>query len=576
MYSWTSAGSGEWSAASNWFDLTSGDVAIVAPGTADAAIIDGPGTGAITVTGPAGVLDLTVNGGVTLAGGFSIDALTLAFPLTVPGMAGTITSNIALTGTITSQSMTIGGFNEIPGELGEAAYAGIVSVNTGTTLSAASATLAMGDLQVIGGAITVSDGLSLGFIEPVFPLQTIVTGAGSLDLSDHASVQLGSLTMQDGELSLDATSTLEIGSSGTASAGIITVDPNAELRIGSFIPSDASINISDPVLNNGNIVDVGINLNNVTNNGTIQIEVATLGSISSAGQIDAFGGVTIGPSVTGTVDLSGSADTLDIALGAGATIDAADTPAIAGFGNASGTLIEDAIVLVGVSADNAHYVPIGPAIGTLTLDQGHTAVADLTLVGSYTSDEFTVVADSSGSTVTLNPPCFCEGTRILTRQGEIAVEDLRVGDLVITHPAGMRPICWLGQFGVSLARHPRPEQAAPIRIRRNAMAAGVPKRDLLVSPDHAVFLDGALIQAQALLNGASVTQEFPTRIEDLARRTRSSCRAAGGRSAGRELSRHGQPRSLRRRGRGATAACRFGGSECATGLAGAGLCATAA
>ncbi len=319
--------------------------------------------------------------------------------------------------------------------------------------------------------------------------------------------------MQDGELSLDATSTLEIGSSGTASAGIITVDPNAELRIGSFIPSDASINISDPVLNNGNIVDVGINLNNVTNNGTIQIEVATLGSISSAGQIDAFGGVTIGPSVTGTVDLSGSADTLDIALGAGATIDAADTPAIAGFGNASGTLIEDAIVLVGVSADNAHYVPIGPAIGTLTLDQGHTAVADLTLVGSYTSDEFTVVADSSGSTVTLNPPCFCEGTRILTRQGEIAVEDLRVGDLVITHPAGMRPICWLGQFGVSLARHPRPEQAAPIRIRRNAMAAGVPKRDLLVSPDHAVFLDGALIQAQALLNGASVTQEFPTRIE---------------------------------------------------------------
>ncbi len=144
-------------------------MAIVAPGTADAAIIDGPGTGAITVTGPAGVLDLTVNGGVTLAGGFSIDALTLAFPLTVPGMAGTITSNIALTGTITSQSMTIGGFNEIPGELGEAAYAGIVSVNTGTTLSAASATLAMGDLQVIGGAITVSDGLSLGFIEPVFP-----------------------------------------------------------------------------------------------------------------------------------------------------------------------------------------------------------------------------------------------------------------------------------------------------------------------------------------------------------------------------------------------------------------------
>ena len=44
----------------------------------------------------------------------------------------------------------------------------------------------------------------------------------------------------------------------------------------------------------------------------------------------------------------------------------------------------------------------------------------------------------------------------------------------------------------------------PVRIVVGAFAAGQPNRDLLLSPDHAMFFDGALIPIKYLLNGDTV------------------------------------------------------------------------
>ena len=75
------------------------------------------------------------------------------------------------------------------------------------------------------------------------------------------------------------------------------------------------------------------------------------------------------------------------------------------------------------------------------------------------------------------------GTMIRTPEGELPVEKLRAGKQVITLVDGRevaKTVSWLGRRRVDLARHARPETAAPIRIRRDAFAAGMPHRDLLL------------------------------------------------------------------------------------------------
>lgn len=107
-------------------------------------------------------------------------------------------------------------------------------------------------------------------------------------------------------------------------------------------------------------------------------------------------------------------------------------------------------------------------------------------------------------------PCFAEGTRIATARGEIPVEALRAGDLVVSpgdSGARLQPVIWVGHSRTAVARHVRPDGVAPIRIGAGALGEGVPFRDLRVSPDHALFLDGHLVPAKYLVNGTSIVQE---------------------------------------------------------------------
>ncbi|MDE2005038.1 MAG: Hint domain-containing protein [Rhodospirillales bacterium] len=117
--------------------------------------------------------------------------------------------------------------------------------------------------------------------------------------------------------------------------------------------------------------------------------------------------------------------------------------------------------------------------------------------------------------IVVNPACFVAGTRILTETGEVPVEALEVGDrLRVRHPGGLAslPIRWIGRVRVDLTRHPRPEMAAPIRIARDAVAPGVPHRDLSLSPEHGVFLDGKLIAARSLVNGMTIRRDETRRV----------------------------------------------------------------
>src|SRR5579863_7167038 len=86
--------------------------------------------------------------------------------------------------------------------------------------------------------------------------------------------------------------------------------------------------------------------------------------------------------------------------------------------------------------------------------------------------------------------CFCRGTLILTDKGEVAVEDLKIGDRVVTLSGASKPIMWIG-FGRDLVTRAN-RLARPVVVQAGAIVGEVPRRDLYLTHRHALYLDGAL------------------------------------------------------------------------------------
>lgn len=153
----------------------------------------------------------------------------------------------------------------------------------------------------------------------------------------------------------------------------------------------------------------------------------------------------------------------------------------------------------------------GPSIATDTLPDGVYGVWTVT---GGTGPDVSRVFSNGTHQVTASSfeaiACFARGTRIATAQGEVAVEALRIGDLVVTggRSAGLQPVQWIGRSRAEVSRHPAREKVAPVIIRAGALGEGVPYCDLRVSPDHALYLDGHLVPAKYLINGTSIVQEL--------------------------------------------------------------------
>ena len=95
--------------------------------------------------------------------------------------------------------------------------------------------------------------------------------------------------------------------------------------------------------------------------------------------------------------------------------------------------------------------------------------------------------------------CFLKGTKIITRDGERAIEDLIAGDLVLVRNRGFRPI-------EDIIRQDITEP--PVRIGCGAIAGGIPNADLYVSERHGILVNGRLVTAMSLVNGRSITYAY--------------------------------------------------------------------
>ncbi|MBF0869634.1 Hint domain-containing protein [Gluconobacter japonicus] len=125
---------------------------------------------------------------------------------------------------------------------------------------------------------------------------------------------------------------------------------------------------------------------------------------------------------------------------------------------------------------------------------------------------YTLNQDSTMSSSGSFDPCFLAGTLIQTPNGLVAVEDLKIGDVLsITLPNGTaatRKVIWAGSNRKQTFPWQHDDEAGyPVRILKNAISEGVPFKDLLVTAEHCLFLNGHFIPARMLVNGRSISYD---------------------------------------------------------------------
>ncbi|SHJ97430.1 Hint domain-containing protein [Halomonas caseinilytica] len=94
--------------------------------------------------------------------------------------------------------------------------------------------------------------------------------------------------------------------------------------------------------------------------------------------------------------------------------------------------------------------------------------------------------------------CFAAGTMIATPDGEVAVETLSIGDQVLTADGKTVSVKWIGHQ--SPGKRVSALNKLPVRINEGALGSGLPNRDLVVTEDHGMVIDGLVINAGALVN----------------------------------------------------------------------------
>ncbi len=152
--------------------------------------------------------------------------------------------------------------------------------------------------------------------------------------------------------------------------------------------------------------------------------------------------------------------------------------------------------------------------GSLALGPGVSFNVDSATTGTGYHDG-NAYADYGGSGL-ITVACYCRGTLIATPGGEAAIETLRIGDLVATLSGGPRPIRWIGTRSYAARFAASNPDVMPVRIRAGALGPDAPRRDLLVSPRHAMLIDGMLIPAATLINGLSILQDdAPAQVDYL-------------------------------------------------------------
>ena len=507
--------------------IVAGATVTTSPGTGAGAIVAN-GTGAngssVNVSGAGsnwqvgGLLDLGVagSGALSLSGGATVTAGSLD-----AANAASAVARISVSGAGSELLVTNAATVADDGT-------GVLSVLDGATVSAASLTI--GSQTDSSGALVVSGNGSKLSISGQLNIGTAL-GTGDLTVGPGAVVNASVVNLQGGVVLeggvLDPTVYIENGGSTTGGFGTIASDfillEGTILSNGS--KSGKQTEVVEGTLVGGGTADIK---GSVSVNGPGILQIGTHDTIELTGAVLNAATTTFTDNLTPTGTYTVNNSVIDVVFQDSTGVLVLDD--IAGFAGTVATWTAgDSFVITGGTLSN---IAVGNGNTLSFSDAGTGAGAggiDQIIFGSgISAGAFGIV---NGDTVQA-VACFAEGTRIGTVDGWVAVEDLRVGDRVITleAPRGAastgadlsaaaaagdwadEAIVWIGQRAVHCAAQPRPEAVWPVRVRAGAFGEHGPVRDLYLSPDHAVFVNGVLVPVRLLIDGDSIVQVKRDRV----------------------------------------------------------------
>lgn len=225
----------------------------------------------------------------------------------------------------------------------------------------------------------------------------------------------------------------------------------------------------------------------------------------------------VGGEATGGVDEWTA--TLDLSDPMATTI-SGDFDVVPLFGGGSPSEATDGYAFSALSDDSFGSLSFNTTDGTYTflVDKSAVFASGTDQVVSFTVTG-TSGANSDTDTVVINILiCVARGTRIYTQKGAVAVEDLEPDDMVLTLDGRPQPVRWIGSRKIERSEMTANASLWPIRMRENALSPGVPGRDLLVSPQHRVYLQDwkaellfgesqVLVPAKSLINDQDIFRD---------------------------------------------------------------------
>ncbi len=452
--------------------------------------------GVLNVSGLANSIDATnvsTNSSPTITGQINIAdnaALTLGFST---NNAGTISLNAA-TG---SAALYIGGANGTVDLTGRGTVA--LSDNAGNSISGPSGGALDNVTNTIQGAgqitsLTLTNGGTIDASgtnnQLVFNNLSGVVNSGTIESTGAAGLKIVSASINNLFALIEA----------NAASASTSVAIQGSLISGGTIEANGSSGHTAAV-DSSNATFTGVSLlaqngGSITFDTSSRVDSGSSATLASGGSITFQGNASFGGGVT----FSGSGDTLSLSQ------TGVNSGLITGFAST------DKIDLTGISGGAVQSQTV--VGGNLQVVIGNATTSEtLSFAGTGLDGTFSVGADTAGTgTLLETAQCFCPGTLVATEHGETPVEELRIGDCVRTAEGETRPIAWIGRCTIA-TRFADPMRCLPIRVKAGALAERTPSRDLLISPDHALMIDGVLIHAGALVNGASIVRE--TRVPEV-------------------------------------------------------------